>query len=171
MTDCFPQSDKVLTLPAAIVRRASWRAAGRRVVFTNGHFDILHLGHVDYLQRARVLGDALIVGLNGDASTRQLKGPQRPIVPAGERALILAALACVDAVVIFESPTAEELVRQLQPDLYVKGGDWSPEGGRLPPEAATARAYGGEVAFIPYLPEHSTTRIVETIVERYGHRK
>ncbi len=166
----WPASAKVLSLEAAVAQRAAWRAAGRRVVLTNGHFDLLHLGHVDYLQRARALGDALIVGLNGDASTRLLKGPGRPLTPAAERALILAALACVDAVVIFETPTAEELAARVQPDLYVKGGDWSPAAGRLPPEAAGVVAAGGEVAFIPYLPDHSTSQIIATIVERYGRR-
>jgi len=159
---------QVLTWDEALAQREAWRAAGRRVVFTNGHFDILHLGHVDYLQRARALGDVLIVGLNGDRSTSQLKGPERPIVPAAERAQILAALACVDAVVIFDTPTAEELVGRLRPDLYVKGGDWSPEEGRQPPEAAIARAAGGEVAYIPYLAGHSTSGIIRTIMERYG---
>jgi rfaE bifunctional protein nucleotidyltransferase chain/domain len=162
----------VITLDEAIQRRRVCWNAGRRVVFTNGHFDLLHLGHVDYLQRARELGDILIVGLNGDASTRQLKGPQRPLVPAKERALILAALSCVDLVVIFDAPTAEELVRALQPDIYVKGGDWAPAGaGREPPEAAIVHSYGGQVRYIPYLPDHSTTRLIETILERYGRRE
>ena len=160
----------VLTWDEAQNARAAWRDAGRRVVFTNGHFDVLHLGHVDYLQRARDLGDALIVGLNGDISTRQLKGPARPIVPAVERAAILAALHCVDVVVIFDTPTAEELVGTLQPDIFVKGGDWSPAHGKMPPEAEVTRSYGGRVEFVPYLPDHSTTRIIETILERYGRR-
>jgi len=113
-------------------------AAGRTVVFTNGHFDLLHLGHVDVLQRARALGDVLVVGLNSDASTQQLKGPQRPIVPQAERAAVLAALACVDLVVIFDELTASRLVAALRPDIYVKGGDWGQE--REPPgwRAATA---------------------------------
>jgi len=160
----------VLTWEAAREQCQAWRAAGRRVVFTNGHFDLLHLGHVDYLQRARALGDVLVVGLNGDASTRRLKGPARPIVPAEERAAILAALACVDAVVIFDELTAEKLVRLLRPDIYVKGGDWSPEEGRWPPEAAIVREYGGQIHFIPYLPDHSTTELIRKIVERYGRR-
>lgn len=147
---------------------AAWHAAGKRIVFTNGHFDLLHLGHVDYLQRARALGDALVVGLNSDASTRQLKGPARPIVPEQERAAVLAALACVDGVVIFDAPTAEELVRRLKPHIYVKGGDWSPDQGRWPPEARVAQEYGGQVLFLPYLPDHSTSRLIQTILERYG---
>jgi rfaE bifunctional protein nucleotidyltransferase chain/domain len=160
----------ILDWDGAQQTRQAWKAAGRRVVFTNGHFDVLHLGHVDYLQRARDLGDALIVGLNGDGSTRALKGPERPIVPANERAQILAALSSVDLVVIFDSLTAEELVRRLQPDVYVKGGDWSPDRGQMPPEAEAVRGYGGQVQFMPYLPDHSTTRMIETILERYGRR-
>jgi D-glycero-beta-D-manno-heptose 1-phosphate adenylyltransferase len=161
----------VLSWEQAGAARCAWRAAGRRVIFTNGHFDLLHLGHVDYLQRARALGDRLIVAVNGDASTRQLKGPGRPLTPAVERAAILAALACVDAVVIFDTPSAEELVARIQPDVYVKGGDWSPAVGKLPPEAAIVQAYGGEVSFIPYLPGHSTSNLIQTIVERYGRKE
>ena len=160
----------VLSWDAAREYRERWKAEGRAVVLTNGLFDLLHLGHVDYLQRARRLGDALIVGLNGDESARRLKGPERPIVPAAERAAILAALSCVDGVVIFEADTAEELVRALRPDVYVKGGDWSPETGRQPPEAAVAQAAGGRVVYLPYLPEHSTSALIQTILERYGRR-
>ena len=147
-------------------RCAEWRAAGRTVVFTNGHFDLLHLGHVDVLQRARALGDVLVVGLNSDASTQQLKGPQRPIVPQAERAAVLAALACVDLVVIFDELTASRLVAALRPDIYVKGGDWGQE--REPPEAAVARSYGGEVRFLPYLPGHSTSALIQTILDRFA---
>ena len=162
---------QVLDWEAAQAMRQTWRDAGRRVVFTNGHFDVLHLGHVNYLQRAGALGDVLIVGLNGDTSTRALKGPARPIVPASERAALLAALACVDLVVVFDTPTAEELVRRLEPDIFVKGGDWSPASGKMPPEARVVEEYGGRVEFMPYLPDHSTTRIIETILERYGRRE
>jgi cytidyltransferase-like protein len=101
---------QILSADEAAAQCAAWRSAGRRVVFTNGHFDVLHLGHVEYLERARALGDGLVVGVNGDASTRALKGLQRPIVPAIERARLIAALRCVDAAVIFESLTAEALV-------------------------------------------------------------
>ena len=161
----------VLSWDEAKGKREGWEKAGVTVVFTNGHFDLLHLGHVDYLERARELGDVLVVGLNGDASTRRLKGPERPIVPAAERAAILAALDCVDCVVIFDSTTAEELVQLLRPNVYVKGGDWSPDSGRQPPEAKVVRSYGGRVEFIPYLPHHSTTQIINTILERYGRRE
>lgn len=168
----------VVDLGEALRRVATWRAAGQRVVFTNGHFDLLHLGHVDYLQRARALGDALVVGVNSDASTRALKGSRRPLVPDQERATILAALACVDLVVVFDALTAEELVQQLMPEVYVKGGDWDPAGdtalARLPdvqpvepPEARIVRAHGGEVRYLPYLAGHSTSALIDTIVARF----
>ena len=108
---------------------ADWREAGARIVLTNGVFDLLHVGHVRYLQQASALGDVLVVGLNSDASTRRLKGPQRPLVPEEERAEVLAALACVDAVTLFEEDTAEALVAELRPDVYAKGGDYAVLGG------------------------------------------
>ncbi len=157
---------EVISLEKALAIRDKLRAEGQTVVFTNGHFDLLHLGHVDYLQRARELGDALIVGLNSDTSTRTLKGEKRPIVPQDERAQVLAALACVDYVVIFEETTANSLVEALQPEVYVKGGDWGKS--RTPPEAEVVTGYGGRVHILPYLPNHSTTRLIETIVERFG---
>lgn len=170
-------SGGVVDLGEARRRVATWRAAGQRVVFTNGHFDLLHLGHVDYLQRARALGDALVVGVNSDASTRALKGSRRPLVPDQERAAILAALACVDLVVVFDALTAEELVQQLMPEIYVKGGDWDPAGNTSivrpdsrplePPEARIIRAYGGDVHYLPYLAGHSTSALIDTIVARF----
>ena len=158
-----------------------WRSAKQRIVLTNGHFDLLHLGHVDYLQRAAALGDALVVGVNSDASTRALKGPHRPLVPDQERAAVLAALACVDLVVIFDELTADQLVRELAPDIYVKGGDWDPTGDAAqlavsdrptgePPEARVVRTYGGDVRYLPYLAGHSTSALIETIVSRYAAR-
>jgi rfaE bifunctional protein nucleotidyltransferase chain/domain len=160
---------EVVSAAQAGQRCAAWRAAGRTVVFTNGHFDVMHLGHVDVLQRARALGDVLIVGLNSDGSTRQLKGPLRPIVPQAERAAMLAALACVDLVIIYDELAASHLVAALRPDIYVKGGDWEPEQGREgPPEAAVARGYGGEVRFLPYLPGFSTSSLIQTILDRFA---
>ena len=156
---------------AAILRER--QAAGQFVVFTNGCFDLLHLGHVRYLQAARALGDVLVVGLNSDASTRLLKGPKRPLVTENERAEVLAALACVDYVTIFEEPTAVALVELLRPDVYVKGGDYAAPGGpvfdaaRLP-EAAPVLAAGGQVRLIPYLSGHSTSELIERIVRRFG---
>ncbi|MFQ5613593.1 MAG: adenylyltransferase/cytidyltransferase family protein [Anaerolineae bacterium] len=161
----------------AAAHRERLRAASQRLVFTNGIFDLLHAGHVDYLQKARALGEALFVGLNSDASTAALKGPQRPIVPQADRACLLAALACVDAVILFEEPTAEELVARLQPDIYVKGGDWqigneqsrnTMDKGKIPPEAAVVRAYGGRVEIIPFLAGYSTSGIIEHILARYA---
>jgi rfaE bifunctional protein nucleotidyltransferase chain/domain len=141
---------------------------GERGVFTNGCFDLLHLGHVRYLQQARALGDFLILGLNDDVGVRTLKGPGRPLVPEAERAEILAALTCIDYVTIFTEPTAGPLVALLQPAIYVKGGDYAGAQGSLPdmnrlPEAKSVHAYGGMVRLIPYLPHHSTTELIEAI--------
>ena len=150
-------------------RCSAWQAAGRTVVFTNGHFDVLHLGHAQLLQRARTLGDVLVVGLNSDSSARQLKGPLRPIVPQEERAALLAALACVDLVTIYDELTANELVALLRPDVYAKGGDWQPGDGKAgPPEAEIVRGYGGEVHFLPYLGGYSTSDLVQTILDRFS---
>ncbi|PKO23224.1 MAG: ADP-heptose synthase [Chloroflexi bacterium HGW-Chloroflexi-1] len=153
---------QVLTLEAALAWRLAQAEAGRSVALTNGHFDLLHVGHVRYLQAVRALGDALIVGLNSDASTAARK-PGRPIVPQEERAELLAALGCVDAVVIFDDLTAERLVDVLRPDIYAKGGDWNRPGGPRPPEAPIVERHGGRVAFLPYLPDRSTTLIIQRI--------
>ncbi len=149
-----------LTLAAALAERARLRAAGQTLVFTNGHFDLLHVGHLDYLEKARALGDALFVGLNGDASTTRLKGAGRPLIPAAERARLLAALLPVTAVIIFEDDTADGLIRALQPDIYVKGGDYAT---KPLPERPTVEAYGGRVALIDYLPDHSTSALIARI--------
>lgn len=151
---------KHLTLDEAISERARLRQAGQTLVFTNGHFDLLHVGHLDYLEKARALGDALFVGLNGDDSTRRLKGAGRPLVPAVERARLLAALTPVTGVIIFDDNTAAELVRAIQPDVYVKGGDYS---NKPWPERDIVQAYGGRVALIDYLPDHSTSALIEKI--------
>jgi D-beta-D-heptose 7-phosphate kinase/D-beta-D-heptose 1-phosphate adenosyltransferase len=130
------------------------------VVFTNGCFDLLHVGHVRYLQAARALGDALVVGLNADASVRRIKGPRRPVTPQRERAEVLAALECVDYVTIFAADTPLALIRRVGPDVLVKGGDWPPERivGR---EAVLAR--GGRVLSIPLVPGRSTTGLIERL--------
>ena len=151
---------QTLSLSQALARRQSLREAGKTLVFTNGHFDLLHVGHLDYLEQARRLGDALFVGVNGDASSRRLKGPGRPITPAAERARLLAALRPVTAVVIFEGDTADDLLRALQPDVYVKGGDYA---HKPLPERATVESYGGVVQLIDFLPGHSTTALIERI--------
>ncbi len=142
--------------------------SGERAVFTNGCFDLIHLGHVRYLQEARTRGDFLVLGLNSDASTRRLKGPGRPFVPELERADILAALSCIDYVTIFDEPTAGPLVALLEPAIYIKGGDYAstqdgtPDLSRLP-EARVVQEYGGSVQLIPYLPGHSTTALIAKI--------
>src|SRR5438105_4808715 len=131
---------RVLSLPELVALRRSWRDTGLRLVLTNGTFDLLHIGHVRYLQAARELGDVLVVGVNSDASVRGYKGPNRPVVPQEERAEIVAALRCVDYAVIFDEPTAAQLVESLQPDIYAKGGDYA-EGGKALPEAEIVNAY------------------------------
>ena len=133
---------------------------GKKVVFTNGCFDLLHIGHVRYLQEARELGDALIIGVNSDASVRRLKGPGRPLTPAKERAEILAALACVDFVIIFGAATPLELIRALGPDILVKGGDW-PVDAIVGREIVEGR--GGKVVAIPFVKNRSTTAMVGKI--------
>lgn len=138
-----------------------WRESQRgRVVFTNGVFDLLHPGHVDVLVGARAHGDALVVGLNSDESVRRLKGPERPVRNEGERAYVLAALAAVDAVTLFEEDTPLELVRLLRPDVIVKGGDYSPD---TIVGADDVRARGGVVVIVPLTPGQSTTSIIERL--------
>lgn len=149
-----------LTLTQATAQREAYRANGQTVVFTNGHFDLLHIGHLDYLEKARALGDALFLGLNGDTSTERLKGAGRPIIPAVERARLLAALNPVSVVIIFEDATAHALIQALQPDVYVKGGDYA---HKPLPEREAVERYGGRVALIDYLPDHSTTEIIRKI--------
>ena len=138
------------------------REQGRRIVFTNGVFDILHPGHLRYLQRARSLGDVLIVGLNADASVRRNKGSERPINPQEERAEILEALACIDAVVLFEEDTPEQIIKAIQPDILVKGADWAENAivGR-----DTVEARGGQVVRVPIEQGYSTTEIIRRIRE------
>ena len=139
---------------AALAR--NWKACGEKVVFTNGCFDILHVGHVTYLEKARNLGKHLIVGLNTDASVRRLKGETRPLVHELDRARVLAALACVDAVVLFDQDTPTELIEQIRPDILVKGGDYTPE-------QVAGREYAGEVRIIDFEDGYSTTGVVEKI--------
>ncbi|MEO8607740.1 MAG: adenylyltransferase/cytidyltransferase family protein [Chloroflexota bacterium] len=152
--------DSDYTLENALAARAALHKNGQTLVFTNGHFDLLHVGHLDYLEKARALGSALFVGLNGDGGTLRLKGTGRPIVPALERARLLAALRVVDAVIIFDDDTAENLLRSLQPEIYVKGGDYA---HKFLPERPTVEAYGGKVVLIDYLPGHSTSELIARI--------
>ncbi len=157
-------SGAILTIEEAIVRFGRGKRNGR-VVFTNGCFDILHPGHVRTLEEARGLGDALIVGINSDASVRRLKGPGRPVIPERERGEVLAALECVDAVVIFEEDTPQTVIARLLPDILVKGGDWAGDQivGR-----AEVEAVGGRIARIPVLPGYSTTEILRKVREGTG---
>lgn len=164
-----------LVLPQKIMSRErlaeevrTRQQSGERGVFTNGCFDLLHLGHVRYLQEARNLGDFLVLGLNSDESTRKLKGTGRPLVAEEERAEILAALTCIDYVTIFGEATASALIELLQPAIYVKGGDYAGAEGHLPdtsrlPEAKVVQGYGGSVRLIAYLPHHSTTELITKV--------
>jgi D-beta-D-heptose 7-phosphate kinase/D-beta-D-heptose 1-phosphate adenosyltransferase len=153
-------SSLIVTLADATSLVARLRSEGRPIVFTNGVFDLLHVGHLRYLQRARSLGAALIVGLNSDRSVRLIKGPDRPITPEGERAEILEALTCVDGVVIFDEETPRALIAALQPDVLVKGADWA-EDAIVGREIVEAR--GGRVVRVAIEPGHSTTNIVDRI--------
>jgi rfaE bifunctional protein nucleotidyltransferase chain/domain len=152
--------ESILTLEQAILRFGRGKRNGRRVVFTNGCFDLLHPGHIRSLEHARSLGDALIVGLNSDSSVRQLKGEGRPVIPERERAEILAALECVDGVVIFDDLTPQRVIAALLPDVLVKGGDWPGDQivGREEVEAA-----GGRVVSVPVVPGYSTSEILKKI--------
>jgi len=158
LSDVGSPADKIMSLERA--RR--WRAAlgERSLVFTNGVFDLLHPGHVDILLAARREGDALLVGINSDDSVRRLKGPTRPVRKAAERAYVVAALAMVDAVVLFEQDTPLGLIRALTPDVLVKGGDY---GEDTVVGAADVRARGGKVVIVPLTPGHSTTALVEKL--------
>ena len=138
------------------------KADGKTVVFTNGCFDILHVGHVRYLQQARELGDVLVVGVNSDERVRRLKGDGRPLVAEDDRAEVIAAFGFVDYVCIFPEDTPTELIAYLQPDVHVKGGDYKEEEM---PEAETVRSYGGTIALIPLVHGRSTTNIVMRIVK------
>jgi D-beta-D-heptose 7-phosphate kinase/D-beta-D-heptose 1-phosphate adenosyltransferase len=150
----------MFTLPEALELRDRLRSDRKRLVFTNGVFDLLHPGHVLYLQQARSLGDALIVGLNSDHSVRANKGPERPVTPETERAEVLAALRAVDAVVLFDEDTPQRIISALQPDVLVKGADWAEHAivGRDVVEAG-----GGEVVRVPIAAGYSTTGIIEKI--------
>lgn len=157
---------KNISLEAALEQRQQITT----LVFTNGTFDLLHAGHIHYLQQARALGDALFLGLNSDSSITALKGPKRPLVSQEDRATILSALSCVDGIIIFDEPTAQHLIQHLQPEIYVKGGDYTltpnqPE--KLLPEASTVQAYGGQIHLIPLQAGRSSTALINRILDRY----
>jgi D-glycero-beta-D-manno-heptose 1-phosphate adenylyltransferase len=152
----------LLGLEAAVRLRRDLRAAGRSVVLTNGVFDLLHTGHLHSLQQARACGDALLVALNADASVRALKGPSRPVQSEMERAYALAALSCVDAVVIFRTSRLDAEIRALEPDVYVKSGDYTLE--RLDPaERSALESVGAQIRFLPFLSGFSTTSLIARI--------
>lgn len=142
------------------------REGGQKVVFTNGCFDIVHAGHVRYLQKARSFGDCLVLGLNTDASVKRLKGDSRPVNCQEDRAEVAGALAAVDYVVFFDEPTAEELIRQIHPDVYVKGGDYTLD---TLPEAQHVLSYGGEVQLVQLVEGRSTSNMIEKILQ--AHRR
>jgi rfaE bifunctional protein nucleotidyltransferase chain/domain len=160
-----PAMAKIFSLDQLLIERERLGRVGRRVVFTNGCFDLIHPGHIRYLQGARRLGDALIVALNSDRSVRELKGAKRPILDQNERAEVLAALGCVDYVTIFDEATPREMIIALSPDVLVKGGDWDVDQivGRDEVEAA-----GGEVLSLPFVDGCSTTDLIERIAQRYS---
>src|SRR5215207_444409 len=159
LKEAFSTDEKVVKDVFQLALRVSMcRRTGRRIVFTNGCFDILHRGHIAYLNRAKALGDTLIVGLNSDQSVRNLKGPQRPINPLEDRAQVLAALSCVDYIVPFDGSTPHDLIRRIKPDIFVKGGDYTRE---TLPEANLVDELGGRVEILPYLESYSTTGLIE----------
>jgi rfaE bifunctional protein nucleotidyltransferase chain/domain len=158
-------SNKFKSLDEIVLLRKELARLKKRLVFTNGCFDILHLGHVRYLNKARALGDALVVAVNSDRSVREIKGPSRPVIPEIERVEVLAALECVDYLFLFDNATPREVIETVLPDVLVKGSDWERAGivGRDVVEGS-----GGSVVTIPVVDGASTTGIIERIVDRFG---
>jgi len=140
------------------------KAKGKQIVFTNGCFDVLHLGHVRYLEEAKALGDVLVVGVNSDSSVRKLKGPKRPILPEGERTEVLSGLGCVDYITIFNEADPLKLITSLKPNLLVKGGDWTRE--QIVGREVVERS-GGELVIIPFVKGASTSNVIDTILKRF----
>ena len=141
------------------------RASDRKIVFANGCFDLIHVGHVRYLEGARAQGDVLVVGINSDASVTALKGNGRPVLPEAERAEIVASMACVDYVVIFDAPTADEVLLELRPDVHAKGTDYT---RATVPERTTVLSYGGMVAIVGDAKAHATRDLIRTVLEKLG---
>lgn len=155
---------KILQLDDAITQVADWQRAGQKVVFTNGCFDIVHLGHIDYLEKARVLGDRLVLGLNTDASVSRLKGPGRPVVDEYARARLMAAMSFVDTVILFDEPTPQALIEALKPDILVKGDDYTVE---TIVGADFVLSRGGAVKTVALVKGYSTTALIEKIKANY----
>ncbi|HEX2868329.1 MAG TPA: D-glycero-beta-D-manno-heptose 1-phosphate adenylyltransferase [Ignavibacteriales bacterium] len=157
--------NNILNRKEMIEVRRKLKDEGKKVVFTNGCFDILHAGHVDYLSKARALGDILIVGMNSDRSIKNIKGPLRPVIPEAERSFLVANLKAVDYVTLFDEDTPGALIDEIVPDILVKGADWSLENivGRQ-----TVESNGGEVKTITFVSQQSTSGIIKTILERYS---
>ena len=153
--------NKILDLPSLLELRRNWKAEGKNVVFTNGCFDLLHRGHVFLFREAKKLGEKLIVAVNSDESIQRIKGPTRPIFPLEERLEVLEAVADIDGLLSFSEETPRRIISAILPDILVKGGDWKPDQvvGREEVEAA-----GGEVVIIPFLPDHSSSDIIERII-------
>ncbi|MFN4145029.1 MAG: D-glycero-beta-D-manno-heptose 1-phosphate adenylyltransferase [Runella sp.] len=160
----MPTSDKIISREEAHQQVKDWKQLGQKIVFTNGCFDIVHLGHIDYLEKARALGDKLILGLNTDASVNRLKGPSRPVVNEYARARLMAALSFVDAVILFDEPTPLELIQTICPDILVKGDDYS-LNNIVGADFVVGR--GGVVETIPLVKGYSTTSLIEKIKNSY----
>jgi rfaE bifunctional protein nucleotidyltransferase chain/domain len=159
---------KAVTWDTLLERRARARQERKTIVWTNGCFDLLHIGHVRNLQAARSLGDILVVGVNSDTSVRRLKGPGRPLVPAVQRVEILTALECVDYVVVFEELTPEAALARLQPQVHCKGADYAPPNGQAIPEAPVVASYGGRIEFLPLVPGLSSSDLLRRLREQEG---
>lgn len=157
-------SEKILRLDQAIAQVQAWQQSGQKIVFTNGCFDLVHLGHIDYLEKARTLGNKLVLGLNTDASVSRIKGPLRPVVNQEARARLMAALSFVDTVILFDEPTPLQLIEALKPDILVKGDDYSIE---TIVGADFVLANGGEVKTIALVEGFSTTKLIEKIKKAY----
>lgn len=155
---------KVVNLSELKILREDFRRQNLKVVFTNGVFDILHRGHIEYLNNAKKLGDILVIGVNSDESVRKIKGEKRPIVNQDDRTFLLANINCVDYVCIFNEETPFNLIKEIIPDILVKGADWSKDNivGK-----DIVEKYGGIVTTIEFIPQHSTSNIIDTIIERY----
>lgn len=162
-----PAKAKLFTTESLIIKLEEWRRQGDRIVFTNGCFDILHIGHIQYLEAAAAQGDRLIIAVNEDASVRQLKGETRPINTLSSRMYLLASLTFVDAVIPFAEETPLEVILALKPDVLVKGGDYTPE---TIVGAKEVQSWGGEVAVIPFVQGHSTTNIENKILSLHKHK-